>query len=147
MTMCDDPEDDLPEYFELMIARFMAEPTTEECRVESLEELDVRLAPVLSEPILTIGLNRVIDDADWGHFLLLLNGDRAWIHLVDGPCLTGRDPNLRASAAQPVMFQDDAGVWHEVPYDGTLSREQGLAALRHWAPRGEKSAELAWSKC
>jgi hypothetical protein len=96
--------------------------------------------------MLAIGLNCVAEGADWGSFLLLLNGERGVVHLMEGPCLTARDPNLRAPGAPSVKFQDDAGVWHDVPFEGTISREQGLRALRHWLPRGEKLPELTWRR-
>ena len=109
-----------------------------------MQELDDRLADLLSEPILAIGLNCVADGADWGHFLLLLSGERALVHLMEGPCVSARDPSLGAPAASSVKFQDDAGFWHEVPFTGTISQQQGLRALRHWLPRGEKLPELEW---
>jgi hypothetical protein len=139
------PEDaDDSDYFELMIARFKPKLQTEECRIKTGEELDDRLARVLAEPQLAIGLGFVEDGAGWGYFLLLLNGERAWIHLMEGPCVTGRDSKVALADTRPVRFRDDVGVWHEVPFKDTITREQGVQALRHWLPRGEKLPELTW---
>jgi hypothetical protein len=132
-----------PDFFELTIARFTPKPVVEECRIKTVCELDDRLAEIITEPMLAIGLGCVAEDADWGHFLLLLNGERSWVHLMEGPCLTARDPSV--SGARTLMsFQDDAGVSHEIPFEDTISREQGLRALRYWLPRGEKLPELVW---
>jgi hypothetical protein len=142
MSQSDEVAD--PDFFKLMIARF-APKSKSECRIKSVDELDARLTGVLSESMLAIGLACVAEGADWGAFLLLLNGERAWVHLMEGPCLTARDPEARGSGAS-VRFCDDAGVWHEIPLEDTISREQGLRALRHWLPRGDKLPELAWGQ-
>jgi hypothetical protein len=134
-----------PDFFELMVARFTPAPRADECRISTARELDEQLAGVLAEPMLAVGLNCVAEGADWGSLLLLLNGERAWVHLMEGPCLTARDPTVSRSGA-PVSFRDDAGVWHEVPFEDTIPREQGLRALRHWLPRGEKLPELVWGR-
>jgi hypothetical protein len=141
MSQLDEVAD--PDYFDLMIARFTPTPRTEESRIKTVRELDERLAGIMADPILAIGLGCVAEDADWGHFLLLLNGERARVHLMEGPCLTARDPNVSGSRTL-VGFQDDAGVSHLIPFDDTISREQGLRALRHWLPCGEKLPELVW---
>jgi hypothetical protein len=57
--------------------------------------------------------------------------------------LTARDPAFAAGKAT-VMFEDDGGNVHEVPLRDTISREQGLRALRCWMPRAEKWSELVW---
>ena len=134
------------DFFELLVTRFTPEPSTEECRIETVQELDERLAPILSEQMLAINLNCVSDDADWGSFLLLLCGERALIHLMEGPCISARDPSLVAPDASPVRFRDDAGFWHEAPFEHTISREQGLRALRHWLSQGETASELSWTR-
>jgi hypothetical protein len=132
-----------PDFFELMIARFTPKPRAKQCRIKTVGELDERLAGALADPMLAIGLTCVAEGVDWGSFLLLLNGERAWVHLMVGHCITARDPKIRDTSAS-VSFLDDAGVWHQMPFEATLSREQGLCALRHWLPRGEKLPKLAW---
>jgi hypothetical protein len=132
-----------PEYFDLMIARFTPKLSASECRIRTVRELDERLAETMTEPMLAIGIGCVTKDADWDHFLLLLNGDRAWIHLMAGRCITARDPNSLSSQTL-VNFQDDAGVSHKIAFQDTVSRDQGLRALRHWLPRGDKLTELVW---
>lgn len=132
-----------PDYFELMIARFTPKPRADELRITTLGELDQCLAHCMTEPMLAIGLSCVAEDADWGHFLLLMNGERAWVHLMEGPCRTARDPGVNGSRSL-VTFEDDGGVSHKIPFEDTISREQGLRALRHWLPRGEKLPELVW---
>ena len=141
MSQLDEVAD--PDYFELMIARFTPKPRVGEFRITTMGELDERLAEIMTEPMLAIGLGCVAKDANWGHFLLLLNGERAWVHLMEGPCLTARDPSVSGSHSL-VAFQDDVWVSHEIPFEDTISREQGLRALRHWLPRGEKLPELVW---
>jgi hypothetical protein len=131
------------DYFDLTIARFTPKPRADECRIKTVRELNERLAEIITEPMLAIGLGCVAEGADWGHFLLLLNGERAWVHLMEGPCLTAHDPSVSGSRTL-VSFQDDAGVSHEIPFEDTISREQGLRALRHWLPRGKKLPELVW---
>jgi hypothetical protein len=133
-----------PDFFELMIARFTPKPRVEECRIKTVKEFDERLAPLIAEPMLAIGLNCIAEGAGWGSFLLLLSEERALIHLMEGPCLTAHEAGHRFSGAPTVKFLDDAMVWHEVPFERTVSREQGLRALRHWLPRGEKLPELMW---
>lgn len=132
-----------PDYFDLMIVRFTPRPRAHECHVKTLRELDECLAGIMTEPMLAIGLGCVAEDAGWGHFLLLLNGERGWVHLMEGACLTARDPRVSGSRTL-VSFQDDVGVSHEIPFEDTISREQGHQALRHWLPRGEKLPELVW---
>jgi hypothetical protein len=53
---------------------------------------------------------------------------------------------IRESETRSAGFQDDVGVSHVVPLEGTIAREQGLAALRHWMPRGEKLPGLVWGR-
>ena len=141
MSQLDEVAD--PDYFDLIIAHFTPKPRADECRIKTVRELDERLAEIITEPMLAIGLGCVAEDANWGHFLLLLNGERSWVHLMEGPCLTARDPSVSGSRTL-VSFQDDAGVSHEIPFEDTISREQGLRALRYWLPRGEKLPELVW---
>lgn len=134
------------DFFELMVTRFTPESSTEECQIETLQELDERLATVLSDQMLAINLNCVSDDADWGSFLLLLCGERALVHLMEGPCISARDPSLSAPGAAPVRFRDDAGFWHEAPFEHTISREQGLRSLRRWLSQRSKAPELLWTQ-
>jgi hypothetical protein len=133
------------DFFELMIARFTPNPQVSEWRINTVRELDECLAGLLTEPLLAVGLGCVAEGADWGSFLLLLHRERGWVHLMEGACLTARDPSLTGPNGV-VRFQDDAGVWHEVAFEETISREQGLQALRHWLPRGDKLPELRWVK-
>jgi hypothetical protein len=133
-------------YFELMVTRFLPRPKTEEFHIKTVQELDECLASVLPEHVLTVSLNCVSEEADWGSFVLLLCGERALVHLIEGPCLSARDPSLGAGSGRMVKFQDDAGFAHEVPFEHTLAREQGLKALRLWLPRGERLTELPWTQ-
>lgn len=133
-----------PDFFELMVTRFTPSPQSEECRIRTVQELDLQLAPFLEESMLAIGLSCVAEGAGWGYFLLLVNGARAWVHLMEGRCVTAHDTNLGVKATPLVRFQDDAGVWHEVPFQDTITREQGIRALQHWVPHGEKMPELTW---
>src|SRR5262245_27018713 len=99
MSDCEEVAD--PDYFELLISRFTPQATSEESRINTVQELDERLAPVRPEPRLAILLCCVAEEADWGSFTLLLNGERALVHLLEGPCFTARDPNLHAPGAVP----------------------------------------------
>ena len=84
-----------------------------------------------------VGPTFVTEGADWGSFLLLPNGGRAWVHLMEGPCPTARDADLTDTGGS-VGLQDDVGVWHQAPFESTISREQRFRASRHRPPRGEK---------
>jgi hypothetical protein len=130
-------------YFELTIAGRSPE-APEVVRVESPEGLEAHLARYEVEPLWAVGLGYVEDEADRGSFWLLVRGDRAFIHLMEGPCLSARDPAAIGGEDGTVAFRDDGGNWHEVPPKATVSREQGLRALRHWMTSGEKLPDLDW---
>jgi hypothetical protein len=132
------------EVFQLEITRFGDGPATEEYEIETVEELDARLGDLAAEPQLALGLCYVFEEADEGSFWLFLNGDRAYIHLVDGPCYTAWDPSVEGPAETVITFQDDAGFPHHIPLRKTTAREQGLRALRLWMQGGEKLADLTW---
>jgi hypothetical protein len=57
MSQLDEVAD--PDYFDLMIARFTPKPRADECRIKTVRELDERLAEIITEPKLAIGLGCV----------------------------------------------------------------------------------------
>jgi hypothetical protein len=81
-----------------------------------------------------------------GSFWLFLNGDRAWIHLIEGPYFTARDPAASGLPHAIVEFRDDTGSPHPIAVRDTVSRDQGLRALRLWMPHAERLAELTWTR-
>lgn len=135
-----------PDYFELTLTHFTPHPVTESCKIETVAELDEYLLRIAGEKLLSIGVGCIADEADWGSCWLFINGDRAHIHLLEGPCVTGRDPSIAEQGGERVRFRDDGGNWHDFEFVDTVSREQGLRALRHWLPRGEKLPELRWDQ-
>ena len=84
------------------------------------------------------------EGGDMGSFWLFLNGDRGWIHLIEGPCFTARDPLTTETSDAAIEFQDEAGFTHHIPLHDTVSREQGFAAIRHWMPHGDRLSGLQW---
>ncbi len=135
-----------PDDFELVLTRFAPRPVTQTFQIKTVAELDTNLLEVGGEDLLCIGLGCIAEGADWGSFWLLLNGTRAYIHLLEGPCLTARDPSEVVRDGEVIQFPDDGGNWHEVAAANTVSRELGLRAVRHWLPRGEKLPELSWGR-
>ncbi len=142
------PADNLePEFFELEITRFEPTPATTEHRIKTVDALDRLLGNFESESELVIGLTAVDpDDCDMGSFWLFLKGERSWAHLTEGACYEARDPAFSGPSQATLEFQDDSGNQHRVPVRHTLSRDQGLKALRHWLPHGERLSELIWSQ-
>lgn len=61
-----------PDYFDLKIARFAPKRRVDECRIKTVGELDERLAEIIAEPMLAIGLGCVAEEADWGHIRMAL---------------------------------------------------------------------------
>jgi hypothetical protein len=140
------PEPDLadPDYFELSLTRFAPEPVTLTRRIRTVAELDEHLIPAAGEATLCVGLTCVAEEAEWGAFCLLLGGTRGYVHLQEGPCLTACDPASAVPDGGSVHFLDDGGNCHEIALRNTVAREQGLRALRHWMPHGERLPELIW---
>jgi hypothetical protein len=135
-----------PDYFELALTQFAPRPATRTFRIKTVAELDEHLRSVAEQEFLSVGLCCIAEEADWGSFWLLVSGERACIHLLEGPCLTGRAPSPGGRGAERVRFLDDGGNWHEFALADTVSREMGLRALRHWLPRAEKLPELEWNR-
>jgi hypothetical protein len=135
-------------HFSVQIARLRgSRPTefeTEEYDVDSPEEFDERLADFRAEPELVVGVTYVYDEGGEGSFWLFLNGDRGYIHLIDGPCYTARNPAFEGLTQGALTFRDDVGFPHEIELRNTVTRDQGLAALRHWMQGGEQLSELTW---
>jgi hypothetical protein len=142
----EEPELVEPDYFELALTRFTPRPATQTARITTVAELDQHLRAAEGQELLCVGLCCIAEEADWGAFCLLVSGERAYIHLQDGPCLTGREPPPVRKAAGRVRFLDDGENWHEFELANTVPREVGLRALRHWLPRGERLAELEWGR-
>jgi hypothetical protein len=136
-----------PDFFEVRITRFVPGPVTQDWQVKTVKELDRLLSGVESEPQFFLGVGAVDPDGcDMGAFSLFVNGDRAWVHLVEGPCWTARDPSFRGKTRAAVEVLDDGGHGHLIPVRETISRCQGLEAVRHWMPRGEMLPELRWGR-
>ena len=112
---------DDPDYFTLVLTRFTPRPKAEESRINSVTEFDEKLAPVQAEPLLFVGLSCMAEGAEGGAFSLFLSGDRAWIHLMEGRCLTGKDPESVRHGPDTVRFQDDGGNWHDLALSDTVS--------------------------
>ena len=135
-----------PDDFELVVTGFDPTPVTRTVRIKTVAELDASLRDREGEELLFVGLSCIAEGAEWGAFGLFLSGGRAYIHLVEGPCLTARDPSEVVPDGGGVRFRDDGGNWHEFPMAETVSRELGLRAVRHWLPRGDKLPELSWGR-
>jgi hypothetical protein len=139
-----------PDHWQLSLYRFdfaqVPVPEFEDYRLSSTDELDRVLDRFADESHLAIGLDELDeDDCHWGSFWVFLTHLRAWIHLMEGPCLTARDPTLSDSSIEE-EFLIDNGDSKQVPYRDTLSREQGLGALRVWMSEGKKLDELTWER-
>lgn len=139
-----------PDHWELTLSRFdvarMPVVEFEDYRLNSTDELNMVLDPFADESHLAIGLHEFDeDDCHWGSFWVFLNHLRAWIHLSEGPCLTARDRALSDSSLEE-EFLIDNGDTKKVPYRDTVSRTQGLRALRVWMSEGKKLAELTWER-
>lgn len=133
------------ECFKLNITRLRPGPMSEEKRIRSMQELDNELAFVKDWSVLAIGMTALAEgDTDWGSFWLFLKGERAWVHLIEGMCRTARDPLLVTLAEELIEFVIDTGESIKVRLRDTLSRDQGLKALRHWVAESEELAELRW---
>jgi len=143
-------EESAVEYFQVQVALPGDGPPvefeTDEYEVDTPEEVDERLAGVRAEPELVVGVTYICDDADEGSFWLFLNGDRGYIHLIDGPCYTARNPAFEGLTQGALNFRDDVGFGHEIELRNTVTRDQGFAALRHWMQGGEQLAELTWEQ-
>jgi hypothetical protein len=136
-----------PDFFELEITSLQPARPTSECRIKTVQDLDRALAGVESAVQLALGVTACdADGGDMGSFWLFLNGDRAWIHLIEGLCFTARDPQATGRSQAIVEFKDDAGHIHRISTSDTVSREQGIEALRRWLPHGEKLPELEWDR-
>jgi hypothetical protein len=134
-----------PDFFELELTSLEPTRVTRERRIKTVKGLDRALASFRSAAQLVVGLTAVDPDGcDMGSFWLFLNGDRAWIHLTEGACFTARDPAAPRRTRAVMGFHDDGGNTHRVRLHDTVSRDQGLRALRHWLPQGERLPELSW---
>jgi hypothetical protein len=134
-----------PAFFELELTSLEPLCPTRERRIKTIKGLDRELAQVQSAAQLVVGLTAFdADECDMGSFWLFLNGARAWIHLTEGACFTARAPGAAGRSRATVEFQDDGGTRHRIPLRDTVSRDQGLEALRRWLPHGEKWPGLRW---
>ena len=132
---------DHDEGFALEVTLFTPAPTTDTLPIATVAELDAALGRFDGERELVLGL--VCDGGAGGAFFLFVSGDRGWVHLTAGPCRTasgwaGPEP------AGAVVFRLDTGDRRVVPADRTVSREQGLRALRHWFLTEQLWPELEW---
>lgn len=127
--------------FALDVTRFVPAPVTESFPVASVADLDAALGRYSSAPEVVFGL--VCDEGAGGAFFLFVAGGRGWVHLTAGPCRTARGPDTWGGTGL-VAFRLDTGERREVAADRTVSREQGVQALRHWFCTGQQWPELVW---
>ena len=134
--------DDTDSGFTLEVTRFAPDPVTESQPVALRTEFDAAVGRYDAEREVVFGL--VCDEGAGGAFYMFVAGGRAWVHLTAGPCVTARSRGT-ARAAGVVVFRLDTGERREVEADRTVSREQGMQALRHWFCTEQQSPELAWT--
>jgi hypothetical protein len=126
--------------FELEVTRFNPALTTTASRVASLTEFDSIVSRCADEQEAVFGLS--CDEGAGGAFYLFVSGDRAWVHLIAGPCCTAL--SRAVSGPAEVVFRLDTGERKAVPRDRTVSRKEGLQALRHWFATERQWPELEW---
>jgi hypothetical protein len=127
--------------FALEVTRFTPTPVTESFPVASLADLDAAIGRCAGEPEAVFGL--VCDEGAGGAFFLFVAGGRGWVHLTAGPCRTARSRDASAATGS-VAFRLDTGERREVAADRTVSRKQGVQALRHWFLTEQQWPELVW---
>jgi hypothetical protein len=127
--------------FTLEVTRFEPTLCTDESPIESLADLDAAIDEHGDVQDVVFGL--AADEGAGGAFYLFVSGDRAWVHLTAGPCLTAR-VHARPERDAPVLFRLDTGETRTVPADQTVSREQGVTALRHWFRTEQPWPDLEW---
>jgi immunity protein Imm1 of predicted polymorphic toxin system len=133
--------DDSDGGFTLEVTRFAPALATDALPVAALADFDAAIQRYDGEGEVVFGL--VGDEGAWGAFYLFVSGDRAWVHLTAGPCCTARS-RVAPEPAEPLVFRLDNGEQRAVPADQTVSREQGLRALRHWLCTGQPWPGLEW---
>jgi hypothetical protein len=129
------------EGFVLEVTRFTPALATETLPVPALADFDDTVRRYEAEPELVFGL--VCDGGAGGAFYLFINGDRGWIHLTAGSCHTAHG-RVEPQSVEPVVFRLDTGRRQAVPADQTVSRQEGLRALRHWFCTEKPWPELDW---
>lgn len=132
-------DDDLG--FALEVTRFTPAPVTEAFPVASLAELDAIVRRHDGEREVVFGLD--CDGGAGGAFWLFLAGERGWIHLTAGGCSTARGRDATAATGL-VAFRIDTGEQREIAAGRTVSRTQGVQALRHWFCTEQQWSELEW---
>lgn len=132
--------DDVDGGFALGVTRFSPTLTTIASPVASLAELDSIINQCADEQEVVFGLD--CDEGAGGAFYLFVSGDRAWVHLTQGPCYTA----LGRVVSEPaeVVFRLDTGEKRIVQMSRTVSRQEGLQALRHWFATEQQWPKLEW---
>jgi hypothetical protein len=132
--------DDANGGFALEVTRFSPTLSTGASPVISLAEFDSIISRCAEEREVVVGL--ICDKGAGGAFYLFVNGNRAWIHLTQGPCYTA--VGQAVSEPAEVVFRLDTGETRAVPIGRTVSRQEGLNALRHWFATEQQWSELEW---
>jgi hypothetical protein len=140
IVMSDDA--DGPDFL-LEVTRFVPDPLAESYSIKSEEDLESALEAYETEDTLVVAL--ACDEGAGGAFFLFLAEERACIHLTEGPCWTAAE-HTPSREAQPVSFRMDNGERLEVIVEQTVTRKQGIEALRQWYRTGERTLELDWRK-
>jgi hypothetical protein len=135
--------DEHDEGFELQVTRFTPVVATDTLPVATLADFDATVRRYDGEQEVVFGL--VADGGAGGAFYLFVSGARGWVHLTAGPCRTARG-RAASGQSEAVVFRLGNGDRRVIPADQTVSREQGLRALRHWFRTEQPWPDLAWRR-